>query len=85
MEIGVDTSGVDTSRVDYACHVVLYSEFDTQTRLDAYANSRAHLEDIPKGTCHVAKQVPGLLEDASKQLPGNVPPARLTEHLRRLG
>lgn len=35
--------GVDTSRVDYACDVVLYSEFTTQAALDAYATHPEHL------------------------------------------
>lgn len=35
--------GVDASRVDYACDVVLYSEFDSQAALDAYATHPAHL------------------------------------------
>lgn len=35
--------GVDTSRVAYACDVVLYSEFDCQDSLDAYAVHPAHL------------------------------------------
>ena len=35
--------GVDSSRVDYACDVVLYSEFDSQASLDAYANHPEHL------------------------------------------
>ena len=35
--------GVDTSRIDYACDVVLYSEFDSQQALDAYANHPEHL------------------------------------------
>ena len=30
--------GVDQSRVDYACDVVLYSEFDSAASLAAYAN-----------------------------------------------
>ena len=38
LEIGIDTSGVD-----YACDVVLYSEFDTQEALDAYASHPEHL------------------------------------------
>jgi len=29
--------GVDASRVDYACDVVLYLELDSQAALDAYA------------------------------------------------
>ena len=35
--------GVDASRVDYACDVVLYSEFDSQAALDAYASHPEHL------------------------------------------
>jgi Stress responsive A/B Barrel Domain len=35
--------GVDSSRVDYACDVVLYSEFDNQASLDAYATHPEHL------------------------------------------
>ena len=35
--------GVDSSRVDYACDVVLYCEFESQTALDAYATHPDHL------------------------------------------
>lgn len=35
--------GVDTSRADYACDVVLYSEFASQAALDAYATHPEHL------------------------------------------
>ena len=35
--------GVDTSRIDYACDVVLYSEFDSQAALDGYAVHPEHL------------------------------------------
>jgi hypothetical protein len=35
--------GVDSSRVDYACDVVLYSEFESQEALDAYATHAEHL------------------------------------------
>jgi quinol monooxygenase YgiN len=38
LEIGVDASGVD-----YACDVVLYSEFESQAALDAYATHPEHL------------------------------------------
>lgn len=38
LEIGVDASGVD-----YACDVVLYSEFESQAALDAYASHPEHL------------------------------------------
>lgn len=35
--------GADTSRVDYACDVVLVSEFESQAALDAYATHPEHL------------------------------------------
>src|SRR6478752_7141141 len=35
--------GLDHSRVDYACDVVLYTEFESQAALDAYANHPEHL------------------------------------------
>lgn len=35
--------GVDTSAVDYACDVVLYSEFESQQALEAYAVHPEHL------------------------------------------
>jgi hypothetical protein len=35
--------GVDTSRVDYACDVVLVSDFASQAALDAYAIHPEHL------------------------------------------
>ena len=35
--------GVDMSRVDYACDVVLYSEFDSHESLSAYAIHAEHL------------------------------------------
>ena len=35
--------GVDFSRVDYACDVVLYSEFESSAALEAYANHPEHL------------------------------------------
>lgn len=38
LEVGVDSSGID-----YACDVVLYSEFETQAALDAYASHPEHL------------------------------------------
>lgn len=36
--------GVDTSRVDYACDVVLVSEFESQAALDGYAVHPEHLQ-----------------------------------------
>lgn len=38
LEIGVDSSGVN-----YACDVVLYSEFESQAALDAYGLHPEHL------------------------------------------
>jgi heme-degrading monooxygenase HmoA len=35
--------GVDESRIDYACDVVLYSEFDSREALAAYASHPEHL------------------------------------------
>ena len=35
--------GVDSSRIDYACDVVLYSEFENQAALDGYAVHPEHL------------------------------------------
>ncbi|MCG5077503.1 Dabb family protein [Paraburkholderia tagetis] len=35
--------GLDVSAVDYACDVVLYSEFESQESLDAYATHPEHL------------------------------------------
>jgi quinol monooxygenase YgiN len=35
--------GVDLSRADYACDVVLYSEFESQAALDGYAAHPEHL------------------------------------------
>jgi hypothetical protein len=36
--------GVDGSRIDYACDVVLYSEFESWKALDAYAKHPEHLQ-----------------------------------------
>jgi hypothetical protein len=35
--------GIDHSHATYACDVVLYSEFNTQAALDAYATHTDHL------------------------------------------
>ncbi len=35
--------GVDSSRVDYACDVVLYTEFASRNALDEYASHPEHL------------------------------------------
>lgn len=34
--------GVDSSRIDYACDVVLYSEFESQAALDVYGTHPEH-------------------------------------------
>ncbi|MDP9901130.1 Dabb family protein [Variovorax ginsengisoli] len=35
--------GVDSSAVDYACDVVLFSDFESRAALDAYAHHPEHL------------------------------------------
>lgn len=35
--------GIDISRIDYACDVVLYSEFDSKEALEGYSSHPAHL------------------------------------------
>ncbi|XKY25115.1 Dabb family protein (plasmid) [Pseudomonas luteola] len=35
--------GVDYSRIDYACDIVLYSEFESREALEGYANHPEHL------------------------------------------
>lgn len=51
LEIGVDSSGVD-----YACDVVLYSEFESQEALDAYAVHPEHLRVKTEiGTMRIAR------------------------------
>ncbi|HHW2312381.1 MULTISPECIES: Dabb family protein [Pseudomonadaceae] len=35
--------GIDISRIDYACDVVLYSEFESQEALEGYASHPEHL------------------------------------------
>jgi len=49
LEVGVDTSGVD-----YACDVVLYTEFESQQALDAYATHPAHMRVRAPGSGHRA-------------------------------
>ena len=67
LEIGVDISGVD-----YACDVVLYTEFDTQEALDAYASHPEHLRVRQElGDLRVARyqvDYPAPLEVASRLL-----------------
>jgi hypothetical protein len=36
--------GVDFSRVNYACDIVLYTEFESREALNAYATHPAHLK-----------------------------------------
>jgi heme-degrading monooxygenase HmoA len=48
--------GLDHSRVDYACDVVLYTEFESQEALDAYASHPAHLRVKDElGTMRIAR------------------------------
>jgi heme-degrading monooxygenase HmoA len=48
--------GLDHSRVDYACDVVLYTEFESQEALDAYATHPAHLRVKDElGTMRIAR------------------------------
>jgi heme-degrading monooxygenase HmoA len=51
LEVGMDMSGVD-----YACDVVLYTEFDSQTSLEAYASHPEHLRvKQVLGDCRIAR------------------------------
>jgi quinol monooxygenase YgiN len=61
LEVGVDHSGID-----YACDVLLYSEFDSQAALDAYASHPEHLR---------VKQALGDLRTARHQVDYAVPAA----------
>lgn len=56
--------GVDSSRIDYACDVVLYTEFESQAALDAYGAHPEHLR---------VKQVLGELRTARHQVDYAVP------------
>jgi hypothetical protein len=48
--------GIDTSKVDYACDMVLYTVFETQAALDAYASHPEHLRVRNElGTLRVAR------------------------------
>lgn len=48
--------GVDFSRIDYACDVVLYSEFDSQEALAAYATHPEHMRVKRElGDCRIAR------------------------------
>jgi heme-degrading monooxygenase HmoA len=51
--------GVDTSRVDYACDVVLVSEFESQAALDAYATHPEHLRVKQEDRRHAHAPPPG--------------------------
>lgn len=62
LEVGADTSGVD-----YACDVVLYSEFASQAALDAYASHPEHLR---------VKQALGDMRIARHQVDYAVVPAK---------
>ena len=57
--------GVDTSRVDYACDVVLVSDFVSRAALDAYATHPEHLRvrqelgDLRTARHQVDYEIPG--------------------------
>jgi heme-degrading monooxygenase HmoA len=59
--------GVDTSKVDYACDVVLYSEFESHDALAAYAVHAEHIR---------VKQDLGDVRIARHQVDYEVIPAR---------
>jgi hypothetical protein len=67
LEIGVDSSGVD-----YACDVALYSEFESQAALDAYATHPEHLRVKQElGDMRIARhQVDYLVPASPPPLPG---------------
>ncbi len=48
--------GMDVSRVDYACDVVLYTEFESRDSLNAYASHPEHLRVRQAlGDCRIAR------------------------------
>jgi hypothetical protein len=48
--------GMDVSRVDYACDVVLYTEFENHASLEAYASHPEHLRVKQLlGDCRIAR------------------------------
>ena len=48
--------GMDVSRVDYACDVVLYTEFESHASLEAYASHPEHLRVRQLlGDCRIAR------------------------------
>lgn len=61
--------GVDFSQVDYACDVVLYSEFENSAALKAYANHPEHLRvrDELTGIRIARHQVDYEVEEAGDQ------------------
>ena len=58
--------GIDHSQIDYACDVVLYSEFESQAALEAYATHPEHLR---------VKAELGEMRIARHQVDYAVPPA----------
>ncbi|MDR8751418.1 hypothetical protein FEP95_02481 [Burkholderia multivorans] len=48
--------GMDFSKVDYACDVVLYTEFETVEHLEAYASHPEHLRVKQElGDCRISR------------------------------
>jgi len=48
--------GIDVSKVDYACDVVLYTEFESEAALNGYASHPEHLKVRTElGSCRIAR------------------------------
>ncbi|WP_213768632.1 Dabb family protein [Caballeronia sp. dw_19] len=48
--------GMDVSKVDYACDVVLYTEFESRESLEAYATHPEHVRVKQElGDCRIAR------------------------------
>jgi quinol monooxygenase YgiN len=63
--------GVDSSRIEYACDVVLYSEFEDQAALDAYAAHPEHLRVKQElGDLRIARYQVDYVVEAARQQAG---------------
>ncbi|MCW5651527.1 MAG: Dabb family protein [Ramlibacter sp.] len=75
LEVGVDHSGVD-----YACDVVLYSEFESQAALDAYATHPDHLRVKRElGDLRVTRHQVDYAAPARARVPSATDPRELLE------
>jgi hypothetical protein len=72
--------GVDESRIDYACDVVLYSEFVSREALAAYAEHPEHLRvrralgDLRSARHQVDYEVPAVVPSPAPGGPGATSP-----------